>query len=526
LEVNCGAPAVYGARIPGLIATPHDAASRAGAEALAAGGSAADAALAAAAVLTVVYPHNCAMGGDLFALLHQADGTVHSINASGPAPAAVDPAALRRRGVPMPTVGVDAITVPGLVAGWGRLHELGGRLPWSDALATAIRCADQGAPVAPGLAAAIEELDLWEVLAAGGMRMEPGDLLVQPRLARTLERLAAGRAEDFYVGAIADDLIRGLRRMGSPLTAADLAEYVVREDRALRYTVGSYELLTCSPNSSGVLLAQAMGALARTGCADPLGLEAGVLAAIFAAGSEQRERLLADPDFHRFEPEVWLGERRIRQVAAEALAAAPAGAGRPSLQGGQRPAGDTIGVVVLDAQGQAVSLIQSLFHSFGSQVLEPSTGILFHNRGAGFSLDPAHPNSLAPRKRPAHTLMPVLVRRHGRLVGVLGAMGGRLQPQIHAQVLLRLMGGLHPQDAVAAPRFGVGPMEIGEGPTTARVEADCHPAVLAALRAAGFRAEEVPPHSDYLGHMQAIWMEAEPLAGSDPRADGVALVIP
>jgi gamma-glutamyltranspeptidase len=516
----------------GLIATPHHAASLAGADALAAGGTAVDAALAAAAVLTVVYPHNCALGGDLFALLRQPDGTVRAINASGTAAAGIEPAGRTERRRSLPILGVETITVPGLVAGWGRLHELGGRLAWSGALAPATRLAADGAPVAPGLAAAIEQLPalqsnsgLFGLLAPGGTRLRAGEMLAQPRLAATLERLGRGGPQEFYCGETAAGLVSGLSRLGSRLSPGDLAAYAVREDPPLKAELGAYELVTCAPNSSGVLLAQALLALGATGCRDPLGRDAGALAAIFAAGSEQRERILADPEAHPFERDVWLGDRRIQEIADDTLARV-GGRGRgPAAVSCPRPGGDTVGIVALDREGRAVSLIQSLFHSFGAQVLEPSTGILLHNRGAGFSLNRDHPNALGPGKRPAHTLMPVLVEREGRLLGVLGAMGGRVQPQVHAQVLLRLIGGMSPEAAVAAPRFAVGPMELGEPASMARVEEDCDPHVPVALRTAGFRPATVPVHSDYLGHMQAIWIEGEPRGASDPRADGSAVSV-
>ncbi|HET9720364.1 MAG TPA: gamma-glutamyltransferase [Solirubrobacteraceae bacterium] len=518
--------------MPGLIATPHHSASEAGAEALAAGGTAVDAALAAAAVLTVVYPHNCALGGDLFALLRQPGGTVHAINASGTAPARTQPAGSTGRQRSLPLLGVETITVPGLVAGWGRLHELGARLAWPDALAAATRLAADGAPVAPGLADAIGALPslesnpaLFELLAPGRTRLRAGEMLVQSRLAATLERLARGGPREFYCGEIAAELAGGLSRLGSRISPEDLAGYAIREDPPLRAEIGACELVTCAPNSSGVLLSQALLALAATGRRDPLGHDAGVLAAIFAAGSEQRERMLGDPEAHPFEPDPWLGEQRIEQIARDALALGGGSGPALPVSSSPRPGGDTVGIVALDSEGRAVALIQSLFHSFGAQVLEPSTGILLHNRGAGFSLERDHPNALGPGRRPAHTLMPVLVEREGRLLGVLGAMGGRIQPQAHAQVLLRMIAGTSPEQAVAAPRFAVGPMELGEPPGTARFEEDCDPAVPAALTSAGFDPVAVPVHSDYLGHVQAIWTEGEPRAGSDPRADGSAVTV-
>jgi gamma-glutamyltranspeptidase len=513
----------------GVAATPHADATDAAERAFAAGGNAIDAALAAAAVLTVTYPHNCALGGDLFALVQLPDGRILSVNASGPAGSRADAEALRAAGDAMPVTGPATVTVPGLVAGWETLHGLGARLPWADALAVASGLARDGAAVAPNLAEAIAETregieadpGMAAVFHPGGTPLRAGDVLRQPALAATLERLAAEGARDFYDGDVAAALLAGLDARGGALTAADLAAFapVVEEPLAGRH--GDVEVLTSPPNSSGVLLLQALAALDAAGVADPLGADAAALAEILRAGGEDRDRLLGDPRAVAVDAADWLGDERIEALAARARAAnaghtAP---GRP--QRDPRPVGDTVAVVTADAGGTAVSLIQSLFHGFGAQLLEPATGVLLHNRGAFFSLHPGHPNELAPGRRPAHTLMPVMVRAGGRLVGVLGTMGGRVHAQIHAQVLLRLLAGAAPQAAVDAPRWIVGGMELGEPDDTIRIEDGCGAAARDALARAGLRVVPVPRDSDWLGHAQAIWLEPELAAGSDRRADGL-----
>jgi gamma-glutamyltranspeptidase len=515
----------------GIIATPHTAASNAGAAALRAGGNAVDAALAAAAVLTVAYPHNCGLGGDLFALVAEPDGRVHAVNASGPAARLTDAAAVREAVATMPTAGVETITVPGVVAGWAWLHRLGARRGWADAMSEAARLAREGVTVAPGLADATgtsggvrSDPGMSALFAPGGVPLAAGDRLVQPALADTFERLAADGPDALYRGPIGTLLIAGLQARGSALTEQDLAEFAVQETEVLSADLGDCQLLTCPPNSSGVLLAQAMLALRESGAGRPLGRDAAVLARIFSAGNQQRQRELCDPRVRRFHRDAWLGADRIREVGGQATARNVRGLGVVGA-GERHPGGDTVAVVTADREGRAVSLIQSLFHSFGSQVLEPSTGIVLHNRGASFTLDPAHPNALAPGKRPAHTLMPVMIRRDGQLLGVLGAMGGKVHAQIHTQVLLRLLSGVSAPDAVAAPRFAVGAMALGEAESTVRVERDCNPTVLTGLRRAGFDAVEVPRHSSFLGHVQAIWLQRAPLAGSDPRADGSSISV-
>jgi gamma-glutamyltranspeptidase/glutathione hydrolase len=482
------------------IATPHHLASAAGLRALEAGGSAADAALAAAAVLTVVYPHNCALGGDLFALLREPDGEAVVVNASGPAPAGVDVARLQANAA-MPVTGIDAVTVPGLVGGWAALHRLAGRRAWDEDLRDAVACARDGFEVTQRLADAIDGAP--GVVDDPGMRavfcgVAAGRTLRQPALAKTFAALADGGARTFYEGPLA----AGLAALGSAITAADLAGYEAAIEAPLRAGIGACELLTARPNSSGALLPQALLALRAARIRDPLAGGAGALGAIFAAGNRQRERELADPQGAEPDDDAWIGDAALERVVRGTTAPPPAA---------PRPTGDTVAVVAIDDEGRAVSLIQSLFSWFGAQILEPTTGVLLQNRGRGFSLEAGHPNLIAPGKRPAHTLMPVVLERGGALLGVLGAMGGSAQPQIHTQVLLRLFDGATPADAVAAPRFAV------EAPQTARVEEDCGEVVVDVLRDAGLTPIVVAPHSQDLGHAQVIW---NGVAGSDPRADG------
>lgn len=515
------------------IATPQLDATAAGVAAFEAGGNAIDAALAAAATLTVTYPHNCALGGDLFALVRTPAGETTSVNASGPAARAADAAAQRRRGATMPITGPDTITVPGLVAGWEALHGLGAARPWAAALEAATAHAADGFAIGRSLADAIEEQaaeiardpGLSAVLAPGGRGLRERETLRQPALAGTLRTLAEDGPRAFYDGPLAERLIAGLRRAGCALDTADLAGFAPELTEPLRHRCGDLDLLTSPPNSSGVLLPQALAALAAAGVADPLGDGAGVLAELLRLGAEQRDAMLADPRATPVDLGAWLGPKRIDELAARACARARGAAPAPSGERSPRPGGDTVAVVAVDGEGRAVSLIQSVFHSLGSLVLEPETGVLMHNRGSFFSLVPGHPNELAPGRRPAHTLMPAMAERDGALRYVLGTMGGKAHAQIHAQVLLRLEAGAHPQEAIAAPRWVVGGIEVGEPDDTVRVEDDVDPAARAAIERAGMRPLAVGTHSEWCGHAQAIALGADGLrAGSDPRADGGAAV--
>ncbi|MBO3749377.1 gamma-glutamyltransferase [Streptosporangiaceae bacterium NEAU-GS5] len=493
------------------VAAPHTLATDAAEEALRRGGNAIDAALAAAVTLTVVYPHNTAAGGDLIALVRTAGGRISCLNASGPAARAADrDAVAARHGGRMPIRGVDAITVPGCVAGWAALHASGAALPWAAHFAAAIAHA-AGTPVVPGLAAAIAEAaplidadpGMRAVFRPGGRLLAEGDVLRQDALAATLSGIADGGPEVLYGGPVGERLIAGLRVLGSPLDRTDLDAYRAEWTPPLSRPVGAWQVHTSPPNSQGFLLLQALLA----DVADPLRTGAGRLAQVFAQGIADRARVLADPRFAPVDLDALL--RPGRALPGEDVAA--------------YANGDTVAVVTADGDGNAVSLIQSLFFGFGSGVLEPDTGILMQNRGAGFTLDPGSPNVLAPGKRPAHTLMPVMVTEGDRLAWVTGSMGGRAQPQIHTQILLRLFGGADPTAAVAAPRW-----VVGEPDLAVRVEADVDPAARDSLaELAGLPLTELPARSDRVGHAQAIaiGLDGAPTAGSDPRADGAARVV-
>jgi gamma-glutamyltranspeptidase len=514
------------ARSPYAVATPHRPATDAAVAAFERGGNAIDAALAAAAVLTVTYPHNCALGGDLFALVRTPHGETISVNASGPAGSGADRRALRAAGG-MPITGAQTVTVPGLVAGWERIHGLGAREAWARAIEPAIEYAESGFTVPPGLADAIAQAPLGDrgmagVFAPGGRRLAAGERLRQPALARTLGVIAGDGAAAFYEGPIAQRIADLLAAAGGHLSAADLRAYAPEIGTPLRGSFRDVDVLTSPPNSSGVLVVQALAALGAAGLADPAGDDAGALAEILRLGDHDRTRLLGDPRHVPFDREAWLGDAHLAELVAEARLASNGDRLAASVQANATPNGDTAAVVAWDGDGWAVSLIQSVFHSFGAQILEPATGVLLHNRGAGFSLEDGHPNALAPGRRPAHTLMPIMVEQDGQLAGVLGTMGGKVHAQIHVQVLLHLLAGRSPQDAVDAPRWIVGGMELGERDDMIRIEDGCAGSARRALSRATLRALDLPRGSEWLGHAQAIWLRGGHGAGSDFRADGAA----
>lgn len=498
------------------VAAPHHLATRAGAAVLADGGNAVDGALAAAAVLTVAYPHQCALGGDLVALVGLPDGTAHVVNGSGRAPRALDVAAVRRSHDRMPVDGPLTVTVPGLVDGWFTLAQRWGSRPLAGALHHAGRLAGDGVPVSPGLARALVEeaprvaadAGLREVFLRDGAVLAEGATLVQPRLAGTLEQLADGGRDVLYDGPVGAALVATLRSHGSAITADDLAAHRTAVEDPGTLSVDGLTYLSSGGNTQGPFflrgLRELAGGAAGPGSPDPLGPDAGRIATVLARAADARDRSFGDP--------------------------------LP-----QTDSGDTVAVVAADAAGTWVCLIQSVFHAFGAGLLDPQTGIVLHNRGAAFTLDPEGvgppgstslgSTSLGPGRRPPHTLMPVLVRdaATGAFVGAHGTMGGFAQPQIQTHLALHLARGLTAQQAVCAPRWVVVPRR-GEVARTALVEQPVPAVAREALHSKGFVVEDRPALDDEVGHAQVVRRAPLPadgfVAGSDPRADGEALTAP
>jgi gamma-glutamyltranspeptidase len=513
------------------IATPHVAATRAGAEAFEAGGTAIDAALAAATTLAVVYPQACGVGGDLFALVARSEQPeIVAINSSGAAPAGIDPEAVRAAHGTMPQRGPLTITVPGAVAGWRALCDQGARFDWDRHLSTAIACAHDGIAVSRALAETLEESPeladdpgIASVFYPGGSPLRRGDVLRQPELAATLEALAEDPLA-LYGGDVGRRYAEGLRATGSPLSLEDLAAHraVIVPPLAGRYR--DLDVRVVPPNSQGFVLLEILETIERLGIdPDPSGPDAGAIALVVRAAREDRDRHLADPEAMRMHPSALLDDGHLA-----ALTDAVREVHRSSVDARPHPHhhGDTVGLVAADADGNAVSLIQSLYDGLGAGILEPTTGIVAHSRGAQFVLDPDHPNVLAPGKRPAHTLMPALAHRRDRLALVLGTMGGHGQPQINATNLVRLADlGMGVAEALAAPRWLVGGLD--EGDDWILAEDGVPRSARALLETAGFSVQTIPGPSGELGHAHAIRVHDDGTfeVGSDPRADGGALAL-
>ena len=504
------------------IATPHSEATFAGVAGVDAGGNAVDASLAAAVTLAVVYPHMCGVGGDLLALVHEPDGHVVAVNASGAAPRALDVETLARDHDTMPERGPATVTVPGVVSGWWELASRWSSLGWAPAFERAITLARHGVPVAPDLAEANRRLAgtdvhaaLADVFAPGGRPLEEGDLLVQPALADTLAAIRDAGPSVVYGGEVGDAIARHLASMGWPMRREDLARHRAEIGHPLSRRYRDLEVVVVPPNSQGFVLLESLAAVERLEIdPDPLGPDCGALAEVFRLGARDRDRYNADPRFASVPITTLLGPDHVDRIAEAA---------RSGIEGASpRRRDDTVALVAADDSGLGVVLIQSLFDAFGSGILEPETGIVLHSRGSAFVLDPSHPNAIAGGKRPAHTLTPVVARRHGRLAALTGTMGGGGQPQIDAMTLIRAFDlDMDPASAVAAPRWLVGGMDLGRQERAVVAEASVPIDTVDHLTRAGFAVERTTrPHDLGHAHLLLAGPDGRLAAASDPRADG------
>jgi gamma-glutamyltranspeptidase/glutathione hydrolase len=531
----------------GAVVAPHHLATEAGISILRAGGHAVDAAIATNAVLGVVEPNACGIGGDAFWLIWDAtERRQQALNGSGRAPAAVDAAALRARGLTtLPHRGALAVTIPGAVRSWGDAHKRFGRLSRDAVLAPAIELARGGFPAWDGFAESVErtaplveaalgpDAGFFRVYRPHGRPWRPGELVRLSALARTLERLATDGFDTFYDGDLGDRQAGALQELGLACDVGDFRRHTSTWTKPIETTYRGIRVTTHPPNASGVVALELLNILERfdppADVADPRWIHLGI---------EASKRAMADRDAFLTDPEardIPVG-RLLDKAHATELAAAidPDRASVPAIATNP-PGGGTIYLAVVDGDGNAVSLIESNYMGFGSGVVDPDTGIHYQNRGSYFSLDPDHPNLLEPGKRTLHTLLPGMLFRDGEGVGggpwiVAGSMGGDAQPQIHAQLVSALVDGrLDVRTAVSMPRWFVEPERHFAPPEEVRAEPRFAPGVLEALEAMGHRVTRTGAFDARLGHEHAIELvdggpaaeEGSLAAVTDPRSAGL-----
>ena len=533
----------------GMVATPHYLASTAALRVLQSGGNAIDAAIAAAAVCSVVYPHMCSIGGDNFWLIYDAKTrTVRALNGSGRSGERCSIDLYQRAGntKAIPARGfLAANTVPGAVDGWASAHEygrwsLGTRILWSSLFEEAIEYAEAGYPVTPSQAIwttrniedasdPLRGLQRWEgfrraFLKPDGLPHRPGDIMRQPDLARTLKTIAYGGGRFFYEGDITRRIVRYLDQHGGILTERDFYEHHSDWVDPIRVDYRGYAVHGFPPNTQGMAALIILSILSHfdleklgEGSVDYYHLQAEATKLAFA----DRNRWVTDPSRIRIPLDRLLSPRYTQdraQLINMTRAASHYEAGIAK--------GDTVYIGTVDAEGNGVSMLQSIYFDFGSGIVAEDTGVLLQNRGTFFSLDPSHINRLEPRKRTFHTLIPAMLLKDNRLFLVYGTMGGEGQPQTQSALVTRLVDfefGL--QEAIEAPRWLYG-RTWGMATTDLLLEARIPSPVVEGLRRRGHPVRVVGEWDDLVGHAQAILID--PPTGvlhgaADPRGDGQAL---
>jgi len=513
----------------GMAATSMPAATLTALDVLRSGGNALDAAVAAVAVQCVIEPQSTGIGGDCFCLYAPAGtGQPIALNGSGRAPAAASIDFFESRGLTtLEDISAHTVTVPGAVAAWEKLLGAHGTKSLAELLQPAIRFAEDGWPVHPRVAsdwvAAVDKLRRTgaEAFLPGGKAPAPGHLFRQPALAETFRAIAKAGARAFYEGAIAADMVATLRAHGGLHTEADFAEGLAGPEfvQPIHAPWREYEIWQCPPNGSGLLVLMLMGILggfatASDGPLGPLRLHRHIEAARLVF--RDRDAFLGDPaqadvPVARLTSQKYLAGLRRLIDDSRALARLPA-AGEMLLPAHR----DTVYLCVVDRDGNACSFINSLYNSFGSGILAERSGVMLHNRGFAFRLERGHPNCIAPRKRPMHTIIPGMLTKGGQAVMPFGVMGGHFQPMGQSLFLTNMVEyGLDIQEALDLPRLF---------PFAGKVEVERGIPAEVAERLARMGHEIVPEEKPH-GGGQAIWIDARGflVGGSDPRKDGMAL---
>jgi gamma-glutamyltranspeptidase / glutathione hydrolase len=510
----------------GMAATSHPLATQTAVEVLRAGGNAVDAAIAASATLCVVEPHMTGIGGDCFAIVATPDGGLFGLNGSGRAPAGLDADALRAAGhSEMPEQGGLAVTAPGAIDAWTRLAERFGTLALDRLFGDAIRYGEDGYPVhgrvardwARHAASLADDPGAARHYLVDGAAPVAGSRHSAPALAATLRSIASGGRDAFYRGAIAAEIAATVRASGGSLGEEDLD--AVEADWVEPISVGysGHELCEIPPNGQGITALLLVRLLERLGAAglDPDGAERlhmEIEAARLAYAV--RDHLVADPGTMTVSPADILADAHVEALAARFDP-------RRRVQDivlPQHPHADTVYLSVVDRDRMAVSFINSTYHAFGARLVTPRSGIILQNRGAGFSLEPGHPNEAGPRKRPMHTIIPAMSMKDGKPAICFGVMGGAYQPMGHAHVLSNMLDyGMDPQQALDHPR-----LFWSDDSAVLEAESGIGGDVRAELVRRGHAVVDAPsPH----GGGQVIVIDRESgflTGGSDPRKDGCA----
>ncbi|NMD72602.1 gamma-glutamyltransferase [Bacillus sp. DNRA2] len=532
----------------GMITTPHYLASQAGLKVLQDGGNAVEAAIAAASTISVVYPHMNGLGGDNFWLIYdEKNRKLIGLNGSGRAGMNVSIDTYQRLGLKkIPSRGVLAAnTIPGVVAGWDEayrysLNKMNGTFRWNDLMQTAIHYAKEGFPVSPSQEywtnINLAENDKQQrnlqrfsefkrnFTKLSGQAYRAGELLKQKDLATTLEGLAGEGSNLFYHGDVAKKMVEDIQHHGGLLTYQDFTTHKSDWVEPLSVAYRGYRAYNLPPNTQGIASLSILNILnqfdlttIREGTADyyHLLIEATKLA------FKDRDEYVTDPDFHNIPVNKLLKEERGEELAKQINPM------HMDNYGNQLdPNGDTIWLGVVDKDGNAVSLIQSIYHEFGSGFIPKGTGVVLQNRGSYFSLNQNHVNCLQPGKRTFHTLNPAMLFKNDRPHLVYGTMGGEGQPQTQAALVTRMIDYEFPvQAAIEAPRWLYG-RTWGEESNSVKLENRINDVAIQQLKLRGHNVEVLDAFTDVMGHAGAIKIDQDSgvkYGGADPRGDGAAV---
>ncbi len=521
----------------GIVAASQPLAARAGVQVLERGGGAVDAAIAANAVMGLVEPHMNGIGGDLFVIYYDAKTrTLHGLNSGGWAATGLTPEFLKGRGITrMPGRGIYSVTVPGAVAGWDALRARFGKLPMAEILASAIYYADSGFPLTDVIA------DNWgratkslashpnsakTYLIENTRAPKAGEVFRNPDLAATLRLIAQKGRAGFYEGRTADAILSISRENGGTMTAADLKAFEPEWVDPIKTTYRGWDVYELPPNTQGIAALMMLNLMEQS----PLGEYGFHSAKALHAMIEAKKlayadmlRYVADTKFYKTPVPQMLSKDHAKARATLIDPAKAACQVEPSQFPGltTAPGGDTIYLTAIDKDGNIVSLIQSLFGTFGSGLVPPGTGFMLHNRGALFTLEAGHPNVLAPRKRPLHTIIPAFMQKGDVHIG-FGIMGGFNQAQAHAQFVANIVDyGMDIQEALEAGRFTKGSFQGCD----VNVEALVPEPVRHELAALGHEVRTIPLRSGTFGWGQAVMSDGTGVhyGASEPRHDGAAI---
>ncbi len=519
----------------GMVAASNPLASQAGLAILRAGGNAADAAIAAAAVMNVTAPASTGIGGDCFALYYDAKtGDVTALNGSGRAPAGLSIDHLKSQGITgeIPERSVHAVTIPGAARGWYDLLDRFGTMTLADVLVDAIHYAEKGYAVSPVFGAAwsrattqafLQNSPNTEDYLPGGKSPQTGDVVTLPGLASTFRAVAEGGPDAFYTGPVADAIVETVQSLGGTMTHDDLKAHTSTWDEAIATDYRGVRVYEHPPNGQGLAALQAMNIasgwfLGEMAWDSPERLHL-MIEAMRLAFADARQ-YIADPATNPAPLDFLLD----REYAAKRRAlVSPDRAMQPPSYGMPDNTSDTIYLCVIDEEGNGCSFINSLYMGFGSGIVAKGTGVFLQNRGANFVLDPDHPNALAPGKRPYHTIIPGLATRDGALWATFGVMGGFMQPQGHFQVISAMLDDdINPQEALDRPRWC---LTAGTPNSMIALEEGIPVATMSRLAELGHNIKPVSGQGRAVfGSGQIIRRDPASgglFGGSDPRKDGL-----